>query len=247
MLIVSALSILPSHHPDRVRQHELSTPSFMSFKKNAMIYWEGEPADHLYTVTKGSVRTCKVLADGRRQICAFYLPGDTFGVEMMSEHNCSAEAVSAVDILAVNSDAAVASQLLVLMGRELDCARNHVLLLVKSAPQRMASFLLEMAERIRSRHEVELPMSRQDIARLSRAHDRDRLAHAHPAGERSSDCAPHLQADCPAQSRDPEAVERLSFNGAPRAISTTRARVWWRAGVPHRRLALSLEAFSITC
>jgi CRP/FNR family nitrogen fixation transcriptional regulator len=136
----------------------------MSFKKNAVIYREGEPADHLYTVTKGNVRTCKVLADGRRKICAFYLPGDTFGVGTIAEHNFSAEAVTDVDILAANSDAAVASQLLALMGRELERAQNHVLLLAKNAPQRVASFLLEMAGRIRSRDEVELQMSRQDIA-----------------------------------------------------------------------------------
>src|SRR5436190_24205024 len=63
MLIVSALSSLPSHHPDRVRQHVLSTPSFMSFQNHSVIYGEGDPADHLYTVTRVNVRTCKVHAE----------------------------------------------------------------------------------------------------------------------------------------------------------------------------------------
>ncbi len=47
----------------------------MTFARNAEIYGEGETAEFLYKVKSGTVRTYKVLADGRRQIGAFYLPG----------------------------------------------------------------------------------------------------------------------------------------------------------------------------
>ena len=53
----------------------------MSFPRNAEIYGEGEAADYIYRVVSGAVRTYKVLADGRRQVGGFYLPGDMFGPE----------------------------------------------------------------------------------------------------------------------------------------------------------------------
>jgi len=145
----------------------------MSFPRNVEIYGEQEPADYLYKVISGAVRTYKVLIDGRRQIGAFYLPGDVFGVEIGDEHTFSAEAVTDARILVLKRSAMaalaahdheVARQLWVLTDRELQRAQNHILLLIKTASERVASFLLEMAERIESSGEVEMPMSRQDIA-----------------------------------------------------------------------------------
>jgi CRP/FNR family nitrogen fixation transcriptional regulator len=145
----------------------------MSFARDAEIYGEKEPADRLYKVMRGAVRTYKVLIDGRRQIAAFYLPGDVFGLEAGEDHAFSAEAVVDSTVLIIKrsivfshaaQDKEVAAQLWTLAGRELQRTQNHVLLLIKTAPERVASFLLEMAERLQSSHEVELPMCRQDIA-----------------------------------------------------------------------------------
>jgi hypothetical protein len=40
----------------------------------------------------------RVLDDGRRQVGAFYLPGDMFGMEFGDEHRCSAEAIGSVTV-----------------------------------------------------------------------------------------------------------------------------------------------------
>jgi CRP-like cAMP-binding protein len=145
----------------------------MAYARNGEIYGEGEPADYVYKVVSGAVRTYKVLDDGRRQIGAFYLPGDVFGLEMGDEHTFSAEAISETQVLltkrsAVISQAArdseMARQLWALTARELERMQNHVLLLIKTAQERVAGFLLEMAERVQSTEAVELPMTRQDIA-----------------------------------------------------------------------------------
>ena len=145
----------------------------MSFPRNAEIYGENEPADYLYKIVSGTVRTYKVLVDGRRQIGAFYLPGDMFGLETGNEHAFSAEAISDCKIIVIKRSAVlalaardneVARQMWDLTARELHRVQEHSLVLIKSAEERVAGFLLEMAERGAGGGAVELPMSRQDIA-----------------------------------------------------------------------------------
>ena len=148
----------------------MGTP--MSFTRGAEIYGESESAEYVYKVIDGAVRTYKVMSDGRRQIGAFYLPGDIFGLEGGKEHSFSAEAVSDTTVLVIRRssvfglaarDSEVSSELFAFTARELNRAQDHVMLLVKTAQERVAAFLLEMAERVIG-NSVELPMSRQDIA-----------------------------------------------------------------------------------
>jgi CRP/FNR family transcriptional regulator, nitrogen fixation regulation protein len=147
--------------------------SQMRFGPNEEIFGESEPAEYVYKVMKGAVRTYKILSDGRRQIGGFYLPGDIFGLEIDKEHRFSAEAIKDVTVLVVRRsaivslaerDCDVARELWSFTGRELNRVQQHLLLLVKSAQQRVASFLLEMSARLAATDAIELPMSRQDIA-----------------------------------------------------------------------------------
>ena len=145
----------------------------MPFSRNAEIYGENEPADYLYKVVSGAVRTYKVLSDGRRQIGGFYLPGDIFGLECGDEHSFSAEAITDCKVLVIKRsclvslaarDGEVARQLWSMTAGELQRAQDHIMLLIKTAQERVAGFLLEMASRGATVAEIELPMSRQDIA-----------------------------------------------------------------------------------
>jgi CRP/FNR family nitrogen fixation transcriptional regulator len=145
----------------------------MSFAANSEIYGENELADYLYKIVSGTVRTYKVLVDGRRQIGAFHLPGDIFGLETADEHTFSAEAITNCKIIVIKRstvmalaarDPGVARQMWALTARELQRVQEHSLVLIKSAEERVAGFLLEMADRVPSGGAVELPMSRQDIA-----------------------------------------------------------------------------------
>ncbi len=134
------------------------------FARGAAIYIQGDEADDLYKIVAGVVCTCKLLRDGRRQIGAFYRAGDMFGLEPGEQHVFSSEAITETYILVVKRRVATPFQLQELMCRELQLAQNHILLLIKTAPERVASFLLEMAERAQPSEHVELLMSRRDMA-----------------------------------------------------------------------------------
>ncbi|MEX0803323.1 MAG: helix-turn-helix domain-containing protein [Candidatus Binatia bacterium] len=145
----------------------------MPFARNSEIYGQDEPADYLYKVVSGTVRTYKILSDGRRQIGAFYLPGDVFGLEIDDEHTFSAEAITDSKVLVIKRSAVIslaardrdaARQLWTVTGHELQRAQDHIMLLIKSAQERVAGFLLDMVQRGTNIDSVELPMSRQDIA-----------------------------------------------------------------------------------
>ncbi len=173
----AAISSSPLHS-DAFDTHALDQSmqlmgAVMTYPRNSEIFGDNESADYLYKVVSGSVRTYKILSDGRRQIGGFYLPGDIFGLEFADEHTLSAEAITDAKVLVVKRsaitalagrDASVARQLFRLTGRELHRVQDRILLLIKSAQERVASFLLEMSGRVSDANAIELPMSRQDIA-----------------------------------------------------------------------------------
>jgi CRP/FNR family nitrogen fixation transcriptional regulator len=144
----------------------------MLFKRNNEIYGQGEPSECLYRIVKGAVRSYRILADGRRKIGAFYLPGDLFGLDAGKAHGFSAEAISETRLLVIKRrsllalaerDSEVARELWSLTERELARALEHAVLLSKTAQERMAGFVLEMAARAAG-ETIDLPMPRQDIA-----------------------------------------------------------------------------------
>ncbi|KQW71705.1 Crp/Fnr family transcriptional regulator [Phenylobacterium sp. Root77] len=161
-------TILRDDHHDLISR--IGVP--MSFAKDEEIYGQGERADLVYRMISGTVRTSRFMADGRRPIGDFYYPGDVFGLETRGSHSMGAEALSDCVILAASRQALLAAggedELKGLMWeatvRDLESAREHLTLLVrKSASERVASFLLGLAQR-RGEAAVELAMGRQDMA-----------------------------------------------------------------------------------
>ncbi|MBO0739273.1 MAG: helix-turn-helix domain-containing protein [Alphaproteobacteria bacterium] len=146
----------------------------LSFARNAEIYAEGGDSDYWYKVVSGSVRICKLLADGRRHIAEFCFSGDCFGLENGSERIYSAEAVDEVIIMRyrrsateqmVDQHPSLARLLRDTVLRELSNAHGRMLMLGRmTAPERVAAFLLQMYERRARTKVLDLPMSRIDIA-----------------------------------------------------------------------------------
>src|SRR5262249_45639242 len=121
----------------------------MRFARNAEVYGEDAPAEYLYQVISGAVRTYRMLDDGRRQVIAFYLPGDIFGVEAGDVHLSSAEAVSESQVVVVkrgnvlaraDHERDLAKQLWTATVSELQRVQQHSMVLIKSAEERVAGF-----------------------------------------------------------------------------------------------------------
>lgn len=141
-------------------------PTF--FPAGKEIYAQGETCENLYKVEFGGVRIYRLLSDGRRQISAFHLAGETFGFEADTTHHFFAEAICATGIRilrarSVQDDLAV--ELFPIALQSLVRAQEHLLVLGRqNSVERIAAFLLEMSERQGGLPQVELPMSRTDIA-----------------------------------------------------------------------------------
>jgi CRP/FNR family nitrogen fixation transcriptional regulator len=144
-----------------------------SYKKDEEIYGEDEPAEYVYQVITGAVRSYKLLSDGRRQIGSFHLPGDVFGLESGAKHRLAAEAIIDTTVRLVKRrsldqsatvDVDVARRLWTMTAGELRHAEDHMLLLGrKTAMERVATFLLEMDRRLAVAGMMALPMCRRDI------------------------------------------------------------------------------------
>jgi CRP/FNR family nitrogen fixation transcriptional regulator len=125
---------------------------------------------------RGSVRTYKLLSDGRRQINAFHLPGDLFGLENGEAHRFTAEAITDTNVriakrrslygeLEQRRSSGLTNNLLGLVTKNLQHAEDHMMLLGrKTALERVAAFLVEMDQRMAAPSTMILPMTRRDIA-----------------------------------------------------------------------------------
>lgn len=159
--------------PDASRHAGQPGQQAMHFAQDSGIYEEGDDATCFYKVISGVVRTCRFSADGRRHIDAFYRAGEIFGFELGAEHRFSAEAVNDCVLLpcrrrgmeeAAAQDGAAVMHLYTYAMQQLERARAHSQLLGRcSAAQKLSVFLLEISAAKRG-GEIELPMTRQDIA-----------------------------------------------------------------------------------
>src|SRR5215471_927649 len=148
--------------------------SEFKYNHGAEIFGEAEPADYVYQVIDGAVRSYKLLSDGRRQIGAFHLVGDIFGLENGPAHRFTAEAIVDTTVRlakraslehVAETDALVARDLLSMTTSNLQHAEDHMLLLGrKTSLERVAAFLLEMDRRLSAAGVMALPMNRRDIA-----------------------------------------------------------------------------------
>lgn len=143
-------------------------------RRGEALFFEGDPADAYFKVMRGAVRTCRLLPDGRRHIGQFLLTGDVFGLVPGASYPYAAEAVTdtvliryprrQIEHLMIERPE-IGRSLCTVASRQLAAAQQQMVLLGrKTAEERIASFLLMMAERCGDGHCLALPMTRADVA-----------------------------------------------------------------------------------
>lgn len=140
------------------------------------LFREGDEATHYFEILDGSVRSCKIFADGRRQIVAFGFAGDIvgFGHGKAYRFECDTLADARVRVIArselmraVRARPELGERLIEIAAGEVASMQDlSILLCRKTALERIATFLVGMAERHatgRSGARTPLPMGRADI------------------------------------------------------------------------------------
>lgn len=153
-------------------------PQEFHLRSHAPIFMEGDDAEFVYEVLEGVVCCYCLLADGRRQVLSFSFPGDLLGLVQGDTHRYSTEALCAVRLRCIPRSALLKTaverpelgqKLLQFATSRLAVMQDHFVMLGrKSALEKVASFLLALADHAGARDDgtatLELPMTRADIA-----------------------------------------------------------------------------------
>ncbi|HKY95413.1 MAG TPA: helix-turn-helix domain-containing protein [Kiloniellales bacterium] len=148
-----------------------------TLEPDAVLFWEGDRAEDLFQVARGCLRLYRMMSDGRRAVTGFMFPGEILGVSFKDRYLFTAEAITQAKLRRVPRTQLHASlarmpklgrELLATASDEFSAAQDQMLLLArKTALERIANFLVIVARRTgatREAEEIELPMSRLDIA-----------------------------------------------------------------------------------
>lgn len=142
------------------------------------VFREGDPCDHVYSISSGTVKLYKLMPDGRRQIIGFLFSGDLFGLGVGGGYAYTAETVSPTQLCRFTHrklDHVMAEipklerRMFSMTVKDLVAAQEQMLVLGrKTAREKVASFLLRLSRRAvlsgLPESPVALPMSRADIA-----------------------------------------------------------------------------------
>jgi CRP/FNR family transcriptional regulator len=148
-------------------------------RKGDALYRAGSPFQAMYAIRFGSVKTSILAEDGREQVAGSHILGEIIGLDGIAtgSHTCSALALEDVEICAIPFDrleklmqALPALQRSVRQTLAREVSRNHGLMLLLGsmrAEERVAAYLVDLAERYRQRgysgSEFVLRMTREEI------------------------------------------------------------------------------------
>jgi CRP/FNR family transcriptional regulator len=173
---VRSLTLCHGVPDDGIRRLQAATQA-VSLIAGQPVVREGEPADHIFNVTSGTVKLYKLMADGRRQVTGFLQDGSFLGLSHANAYVYTAEAVTQVMLCRFQRKAlealmdefpTVRKKFLEIVMDELAAVEDQKLLLGrKTALEKVASFLIMLSDRAVLRghpqHLLSVPMGRLDI------------------------------------------------------------------------------------
>ena len=148
-------------------------------KAGETLYAQGDPFQFVYAVRRGTLKSSLTLADGREQVSGFHLTGEQLGLDgvALGTHGTTAVALEDTEVCAIPyahmANVIVAGSttehlISRLMSREI--VREHSLMMLlgsMNAEERLATFLLNLAGRLKARgysaSEFHLRMTRAEI------------------------------------------------------------------------------------
>lgn len=144
--------------------------------KGRGIYDEGQPPEAFYRVESGCVRLQVIGADGRRQILAFFLLGDVFGLDCGDCRQAAAEAtvktdltrypIAAVERL-LGSNPAAATRLMTAACDMVHALSAHLVGMGHASAEERAMWFFEWLSGRQGAARgapLDLPMNRRDVA-----------------------------------------------------------------------------------
>ncbi len=158
----------------QVAKHVAAISTVQKLAPGRTLFSEGDSAEHVFEVIHGTLRLCKLLSDGRRQITGFLSSNRLLGLANEGLYMYTAEAITEVALRRYSRSGftrladempSFARRLIVMTANELCAAQDQMLLLGrKAAIEKLASFLLQLANAYRTDRNVQIPMTRSDIA-----------------------------------------------------------------------------------
>ena len=148
-------------------------------KAGQVLYAQGDPFEFIYAVRAGTLKSSLTVADGREQVSSFHIAGEQLGLDGVAQgrHGTTATALEDTELCAIPyahvaqlTVAGITQEHLIsrLMSREI--VREHSLMMLlgsMNAVERLATFLLNLAGRLKARgysaSEFHLRMTRAEI------------------------------------------------------------------------------------
>jgi len=179
-MVLENIGLFQGLSTEKVEKYE-SIIEIKAYKKNEVIFNEGDPPDFLWFVADGEVKVFKDYASGKSAIMGVFGQGGTIAEVAVIDGNpypASCQAITDAKMVVMKREDAlefmtanpsVAHKLMMALGRKLrEITSNLGSMAVQSVTHRLSRFLLKMADKMGEEGEdgtrIKLFLTRKDLA-----------------------------------------------------------------------------------